>query len=170
MQRYANAARVTRAAAPDGSLVLNNQANTEWGMGQNPLTAPSVFNWFRPNHSPSGPLGSAGLVGPEFQILNEFTVVNGINMIGGYLQSGFLFRPDGPQPNLSRWTALADRPDALVDDLDLLLVAGAMSAGTRAAIVQALRGIPTTMTAWQRERALTAFYLTIASPDYLIQK
>ena len=65
---------------------------------------------------------------------------------------------------------MADRPEAMVDDLDLLLCAGTMSGETRDAILTAVRDTPTTLNKWQFERARTAIYLVLASPDYLVQK
>jgi uncharacterized protein (DUF1800 family) len=53
--------------------------DTDASLGQTPQSAPSVFNWFLPDFSPSGPLAANGLVSPELQITNEnsaFTTTN----------------------------------------------------------------------------------------------
>lgn len=52
---------------------------TENALGQEPLAAPTVFNWFLPDYSVVGPLADAGLKTPEFQIANEISVVTNIN-------------------------------------------------------------------------------------------
>ncbi|WP_456405599.1 DUF1800 domain-containing protein, partial [Thiolapillus sp.] len=45
--------------------------NLQQQTGQDILGAPSVFNFFQPGFSPSGPVANAGLVAPEFQIASE---------------------------------------------------------------------------------------------------
>lgn len=50
-------------------------------LGQSPLAAPSVFNWFLPDYTVPGSLSEAGLVSPEFQIATETNVVNRINRL-----------------------------------------------------------------------------------------
>jgi hypothetical protein len=60
-------------------------------LGQSPLSAPSVFNWFLPDHSPSGLVSANGLVSPELQIITESTAVSSTNFIynGIYTTAGF---------------------------------------------------------------------------------
>jgi len=41
-------------------------------IGQGPLQAPSVFNFFSPIYSPPGELAATGFVAPEFQITTEY--------------------------------------------------------------------------------------------------
>ncbi|NNM29941.1 MAG: DUF1800 family protein, partial [Akkermansiaceae bacterium] len=48
-------------------------------LGQSPLKAPTVFNWFLPDYQPGGLIAGYGLVAPEFQIANESTVFQNIN-------------------------------------------------------------------------------------------
>lgn len=50
---------------------------------QNPLSAPTVFNFFLPDYTPAGLLAANGLVSPELQIANENTVIQS----GNYLYS-----------------------------------------------------------------------------------
>jgi hypothetical protein len=133
------------------------------------MMAPSVFNWYRPSYSPPGVLAASGLKGPEFQMMNESNAIGVHNLVGSSMMHGLTFRKEGPQVDLSRWVALADRPEALVDDLDLLFTGGVMSAATKQQILEVLRkydGSP----AGLRSRALVAAYLTTVSVDYLVQK
>ena len=44
-----------------------------------PFRQDTVFNWYLPDFSPTGPVSSAGLVAPEMQIVNEQDVVRNIN-------------------------------------------------------------------------------------------
>ncbi len=51
-----------------------------FGLGQSPLKAPSVFNWFLPGYKPGGLIASYGKVAPEFQIATESSVFQNINL------------------------------------------------------------------------------------------
>ena len=48
-------------------------------LGQSPLRAPTVFNWFLPDYQPGGLIASYGLVAPEFQLANESSVFQNVN-------------------------------------------------------------------------------------------
>ncbi len=50
-------------------------------IGQSPLRAPSVFNWFLPDYTVPGDLAEAGVFAPEMQIASETNLVNRINRL-----------------------------------------------------------------------------------------
>lgn len=50
-------------------------------LGQSPLRAPSVFNWFLPDYVVPGAMAEAGIFAPEFQINTETNVVNRVNRL-----------------------------------------------------------------------------------------
>lgn len=60
----------------------------ESSLGQTPLRAPTVFNFFEPNYIFAGETGNAGLFGPEFQILSETTIVDSANWFYTLSRSG----------------------------------------------------------------------------------
>jgi uncharacterized protein (DUF1800 family) len=51
------------------------------GLSQELLEAPSVFNFFLPTYSPTGPIRNANLTGPEFQLMNDSTVLTTWNYL-----------------------------------------------------------------------------------------
>jgi uncharacterized protein (DUF1800 family) len=53
--------------------------NTNTPLSMSPLAAESVFNYYLPSYSPGGPISSASLVAPEFQILNESSAILNVN-------------------------------------------------------------------------------------------
>ncbi|NQX00598.1 DUF1800 family protein [bacterium] len=55
---------------------------------QTPLSAPSVFNWFLPDHMPDGLLSANGLTSPEFQLLNEYSALQDTNFLSYLVYSG----------------------------------------------------------------------------------
>jgi len=53
-------------------------------LGQSPLRAPSVFNWYVPDYVVPGPMAEAGVFAPELQIASETNLVNRINRLWAY--------------------------------------------------------------------------------------
>ncbi|MDP4721418.1 MAG: DUF1800 family protein [Akkermansiaceae bacterium] len=80
--------KVTELSAHDMGGVLGSfpadagyfrEGSTEGTLGQTPLDAPTVFNWFYPDYSTGDAIADAGLVTPEFQIATEINTITHIN-------------------------------------------------------------------------------------------
>ena len=143
---------------------------TENTMGQFPLGAPSVFNFYSPEFAPTGPVATANLVAPEFQILNSVFSVTFPNALYTLIQTGAgQFRL-----NLTEQESLAANPAQLIDNLDLYLTHGTLSAETRAAMLNTLQKITTGMvpagSTLNRTRTQLALHLFALSPDFAILK
>ncbi|GAA5121976.1 DUF1800 family protein [Luteolibacter yonseiensis] len=80
-------------------------------LAQSPLSAPSVFNWFLPDHSPSGIISANGLVSPEQQIITESTAIT----ITNFLYNG-IFTNAGFTPNMGLPT-LTGNPQRILPNL-----------------------------------------------------
>jgi len=152
-------------------------------LGQHPLSAPSVFNFYRPDFQPRELVGT-GLVSPEAQIVNA-TTVSGYNnllrqalferrpmdsMIGEELLEEFpnhnLERHLPVMRDFARYGQLAGDPTALVQSLDILLAGGGLSDTEKNAVVRVLSDArATAMGALDRVRLAT--YLVMLSPGYL---
>lgn len=146
--------------------------------GQLPYGAPSVFNFFRPDHSPAGPIRDAGLVAPELQILNESFITNATNYGSAAIFNSYDFILndcqqrlnflDGfgcPYPEFSDEKALANNTSELLSRLNLLMLAGGMNAVTRDAL--------TVLAEQQTEpRYIVAevVHLIYISPEFAIQQ
>jgi uncharacterized protein (DUF1800 family) len=143
-------------------------AATENTLGQYPLSAPSVFNFYLPDYEPPGVISTTGLVGPEFQILNAVYGITTPNVIYNLITTtaGSFSLDLTPQAALTT--------EALVDNIDLLLTHGMLSSATRAQIVTAVNGITTAMVPSGSTLALTkarqAIYLIAISPDCAVLK
>jgi uncharacterized protein (DUF1800 family) len=138
-------------------------------LGQFPLAAPSVFNFYSPNFQPQGLIDDAGLVAPEFQILNAVFGIATPNLFYSITNTSVgSFTLD-----LSAQTALTDN-NALLDNVDTLLTGGTLSSTSRATILTALNGVTAGMVPGGSTLALTrarlAIYLVATSPDFAIQK
>ncbi|APA68135.1 DUF1800 domain-containing protein [Janthinobacterium sp. 1_2014MBL_MicDiv] len=149
------------------------------GLGQNPMNAPSVFNYFRPSYvPPNSPLATAGLVAPEMQITAEPSVTGYLNFIQDAI-SGGVGESAEVKADYAAELALADQPAALLDRVDLLLLAGNMSAKLRGTILSAVNSVPipaangsnaAQVNLARTYRVRLAIFLSMASPEYLVQK
>ncbi len=141
--------------------------------GQAPLSAPSVFNFYSPNHSPSGGIGDAGLVAPEFQILNETFITLTLNWIAGSTYVGYKgltgndYNEDRILIDISTELALAADPTALVDHLNLLLLSGQMEDNFKSELLASIEAIPASE---DLLRVLNTLFLILSSPQFSIQR
>ncbi|MBI2382190.1 MAG: DUF1800 domain-containing protein [Gammaproteobacteria bacterium] len=137
---------------------------------QSPLRANSVFNFFSPFYVQPGDIAAAGLVSPEFQILNESSITQTTNR----LLTQALWRYQGmsnPKPeyillDIARERALAGDIAALSERLNQLLLAGRMSDLLRSELARHLATVPATK---PNERVTEALSLIVTSPEYAIQ-
>jgi uncharacterized protein (DUF1800 family) len=140
-------------------------------IGQTPLQSPSVFNFFRPGYvPPQSEAGRAGMVVPEMQITSETTVASYLNVVEstvGYFGTGFLLDLN---TDYAAEMALADDPSALIDRIDLLLTAGAMSPETKALMREAIESVPAGSLYYRENRARLAVLFAMASTDFLVEK
>ncbi len=139
-------------------------------MGQNLYEAPSVFNFYPPAY----PLQGTNLVSPVSAIYNATTVHVRANFVHAVLYSTTGIAPDstvtgatGTKIDLSPFIALADHPDKLMDKLDLIMLHQSMSNSMRNVITQTINAIPVTD---KLNRARTAIYLIVTSPQYQVER
>lgn len=168
--RFANFLRAFNARSPSGRNAIHYLDSADDSLGQSPLIAPSVFNFFSPSFRPPGPVAAAGLVAPEFQITTETSVVGALNFFGGLVDRGYYGWNTTTRLTLDYavlQTVAAASPQMLADHLDMLLFAGGMSAGTRNTLVSVVGSIPASRS---RDRVEAALIIAAMSPDYVIQK
>ena len=165
--RFGHWLRAFDAKAASGYYRIWNLEDNVYSLGQNPLRAPSVFNWFRPGYAPPGEILRRGLVAPEFQITHETTVTGYANFMVYTVEAGYAYGADNIRAGYAAELALAGQPTALLDRLSLLLTAGSMGAATRNTILTAVNAIPA---ADALRRVHTAVALTLLSPEFIIQK
>ncbi len=167
MVRMVQWARTFNATSTSGSWQIGDLSDGGTRLGQSPLRSGSVFNFFRPGYvPPNTALASAALVGPEFQITNESTVAGYINFMTGTVRSGIA----DVLPSYSTELTLVNDTTALTDRLNLLLCAGQLSSATLASIRTAIGTISTSTATGQQNRVYAAVLLTMASPQYIVQK
>ena len=181
--RLAHWARAFGATSQGGNwLITSTASNTS--LNQAPLTSPSVFNFWRPGYVPpvTSTLGQLKLRAPEFQVVDEVTTAAYVNSMQTWVDAGVGSTPPGGSGRDVRSTyaselQIADSADNLVARMNTLLFGGRLSSGLQSQLITAVNAIavPTTGTAAQVEtaklnRVKTAVFLSLVSPEYLVQR
>jgi len=144
-------------------------------LGQSPMHAPSVFNFYHPDYSPSGPLAQAQLLGPEFEISNSASISGFMDfskygIVGGF-NAGAADPNNWLKPVYDGYIALATNPAAMVDAMSVTLLSAGISAQFRNQLIDvATRLTDSNATTQATERFKTVLWLILNSPEYSIQK
>ena len=176
--RVAHWLRAFGARSASGRYLIGNTDSPTTSLAQTPMRSPSVFNFYRPGYVPPNTgIAAAGMVAPEMQITHESSVAGYLNTMRSVIGSGIgSGSPRDVQPDYGEVIGLADRPDALVDRLSMLLAAGDVSPELRAQLIDAVASVAVSATNAQSaatarlNRVKLAIFLIMASPDYLVQK
>ena len=187
MLRLVQWARTFGVKSVQGSWKLEDLSNPATQLGQSPMRATSVLNFFRPGYvPPSSALSASKTPAPEFQLVNESSVSGYLNYMQSVVKNGFGVR--GPElaqrvstgspvfdmaPDYSAELAIAGDAMALVMRLNVLLSAGQLSSATVQTITAALNAtplVPTSPDSARLDRVASAVLLVMASSEYLVQK
>jgi uncharacterized protein (DUF1800 family) len=164
MLRLVAVARAMEVGDP-GTVVfpVANLSNASTGIGQSPLRAPSVFNFFRPGYvPPQSDLARLGLVGPEFQLLVGPVIGASVNKINEFVRTGGNFL----LTDLRHLTDLAAQPSKLLQRVSLLLTGATLSAADASTYLSVVQQVPSK----RRElRVQVALQLVASSSACLIQ-
>ncbi|MFC4158425.1 DUF1800 domain-containing protein [Chitinimonas lacunae] len=156
-------------------------------MAQSVFRAPSVFNFYPPDHPLSSHPSDSKVDAPTFDIHTSATAYVRLNFFNSLLiyQSDLKaigFRPESPDQvtnalgtllpvEQSEWIKLGGDIDSLLDRLNLLLLHGSMSAQMRAIIKGVLQqGTVADPTLESIRRLRVATYLIGTSPQFQIQR
>jgi len=140
-------------------------------LGQGPLTAPSVFNFFSPSYAPPGPIADADLVAPEMQLATEYQNTLTANFF--YVQA---FRrnsrsnvtdPDDVVIDIEDDLRFAPTPEALVGSVANRLLGGEISDALRD---QVERQVARVSPFNGERRVAEAIWLVATSPEYAVQR
>ena len=135
--------------------------NLQHSIGEMVHYAPDVFSFFKPEYSPSGLLGRAGLAGPEAQLFTGPKVVALLNGFISLAQFGLTECYDGfgehhdrhscthikdgvvghadEVPAVLGWGPTGSTAEEVVDELSLLLTAGRIDEATKGRIVKEVK-------------------------------
>jgi uncharacterized protein (DUF1800 family) len=144
-----------------GGQVLNpsNLMYNYFLMGQRPAAAPSVFSFYSPmTRLP----GSPQYFGPEFQIYTPSYAVYRADFVYSLINGDYnsMIRVD-----ITPFVNVAANGPALINLVDATLLQGRMSATARQAITTAIAASTD-----NKQRAVTALYLTALTAEFSVQK
>lgn len=160
-----------RAFEPESIHYNFNYGWVEKELAQSPLNSPSVFNFYRPDFSQPGDISSSGLVSPEFEILDETSIITITSRLlaNSVWSHNFKNEPNDKRITIDIRREMNLEPDTekFLDHLDLLLLGGRMSFELREEIrslmdVRAYGGS-------ESQRVVEAIFLTVSSPEAAIQ-
>jgi uncharacterized protein (DUF1800 family) len=157
--------RAFNGVSQEGRFPIFNPQNN---LDEAALRSPTVFNFYDPGYVQQGPLASAGLLAPEFEITTASTAISVPNDI-----YSVVYTPATPTAativlDLSSLTANSANPTAMVATLNQLLCANGMSAQTQQMIVSTLSAAPSGTA--PTTLAQMALYLAATSPDAAVQR
>ena len=190
MVRTAQWARTFNATSLKGTWKIGNpNYSAVDALGQSPLQAPSVFNFFRPGYiPPSTVMALSKATAPEFQLVNESTTASYINYLQNFLINGMWVRapelitsPDAPTatdgpdivPDYTAELGLVGKPAELINRLNLLLCAGQLSSETVTMMVTALsydQASASSSDSTKRSYVAKALMFVMCCSEYLVQK
>ena len=191
MVRVAQWARTFGVTSLKGTWKIGNpNYSAVDALGQSPLQAPSVFNFFRPGYvPPNTAMASLQYTAPEFQLVNESTTASYINYLENILYQGMWVRApelitspdkptatDGPDivPNYAAELALVGNPLALFRRLNLLLCAGQLTDSTLNELVTLFANNEGTTQSSpdnaKRSYVAKAIMFVMCCSEYLVQK
>jgi uncharacterized protein (DUF1800 family) len=177
--------RAFNATSDSGLALVTSTDDPGLELGQTPLRSDSVFNFWRPGYVAAGTLtGERGLTMPELQATTETSVAGYVNFMSAAVAKGAGTRggtrPD-VQPDYSGELAVVGSSAALVDRVTLKLIGDKAPATLKAQIREAVDSIAipalkpnganqAKVMAAQRNRVYAAVLLTLAAPEYIVQK
>ncbi len=183
--RLANWARAFEVTSQTGGYLLTS-TSASTALNQSPLTSPSVFNFWRPGFTPPATtqLGQRSLLAPEFQVVDEVTTASYINFMQDTINSGIGFTPqNGTGRDVRTFypaeVALAENVPGLVERMNTLLFYGQMTSTLRTRLEAAINAVSIPVSngtnqaaidAARLNRAKTAVFFSMISPEYLIQR
>jgi uncharacterized protein (DUF1800 family) len=166
--------RAYDATSISGRYLINSTDDPGTQLAQSPLKSPSVFNFYRPGYvPPGGQAEQLGMVLPEMQITNESSVAGYANFMMNVVRRGV---SGDVLPDYQAQMQLAGDPVALVDDTIGRLLEHA-NTDLRQQIIDAVtsinvpdQGNPNFIQKQKQNRVWAAVLLTLASPEFVVQK
>ena len=138
--------------------------------GQKVWKPPTVFSYYPQFYS--APPASAGLLGPEFGLMNSQTSLKRANFVNQMTIWGGIAADGGDNPNgtsldFAELQLLASNPGNLVDRLNRLMLHGTMSDELRSSIVAAVNAVDAGDPLGRAEQAL---YLVGVASQYQVER
>lgn len=168
--RATHLARLTKLDRFDG-LLWWDWGDFEDASAQSPQTAPTVFNFYRPDYVAPGVLDQNNLTGGVFEITNSFTAISFPNELWDIASDGFQqYRAYSFAPSYEDFLPFTNDIDQLLAYVNLVAAGNRLSAETIGEIRTVLQNMPDENGRTAINRARYALYLAIMSPDVAVQQ
>ncbi len=159
-----------RAFAPDSIPSSFDYSWVEDQLEQALLSSPTVFNFYRPDFSLPGEINDRGLVSPEFQIVDESSIIKMTSKLLSASVYSHNYNTANTQTitiDIEREMQLEPNPDELIEHLNLLLLGGRMSI----ALKDEVKELMSTRVHVGAEslRVTEAIFLIVTSPEAALQ-
>jgi len=172
---------LTPTRVTDNLVFWNNGFDDFEMTKQYPLMAPSVFNFYTPDHVPVGEMAQMGLVGPEFKIHDTSTSVNYINLIWKITNPWYSvpwynwYALEGIPTLMTDFSKYEDMynedPEKLLNYLDVEYMHGNMSDNLRNSLRTFSEDLPNwTFNLEEQIPSKQIIFLMMLSPEYAISK
>lgn len=141
-------------------------------LGQSPLNSPSVFNFFTPFFSQPGEIRNRGMVSPEFEILDETSIITLTNrMLANSIWShNYQYESDANRIalNIDLEVALEEQDRGrLLEHLNMLLLGGRMTNEMKQTLNALMDGYDHESAGPQR--VIESIFIIVSSPQAAIQ-
>ncbi len=126
--RFTHLLRAFDALSTSGKWLIGDAED----LGQNPLTATSVFNFYRPSYIPSNSyMGNLSMHLPEMQISNSASMLAYYNFMNHIIENGVGYTwPRDIQFNWIKYKDLAKNSTSLISKLNLIFTANTLKVET----------------------------------------
>ncbi len=166
--RFLNWARAFQANSASNVWAVGDLSSPSTALGQSPLRAATVFNFFRPGYvPPNSALADAALLAPELQIVDETSVAAYINFMQKVVSGSGV---GDVKADYTALIAIAKDSSALLAELNTVLCAQALSTDVLATMKSALDTIAVTTAGGVLNRIYAALTLVMACPQYIVLK
>lgn len=161
--RFTGWARASNTSTyPAGSQWAVPEFSNGGSLAQSPGRSPSVFGWYRSSYSPPNTeIMQQNLLAPEFQLVNDETVISWINFIRNTISTA----DTRLSPNYTGLAPLAKDPSLLVNELNLLYAAGQLTPEQIATMTSYIGELSVNSPITRVHGALIILF---SSPDYLV--
>jgi hypothetical protein len=145
----------------------NNLAGQATNLGQQLFYPPTVFNYFAPGYQiPVDYSGSAGVLGPEFQLESPSAGVTRYNTVNSVIYGNL---GAGAVIDLTPFSNLGNTPAPLFTAVSNAFFYGQMPATMQTLMQSATTAITGTTAAAAKARAQAALYLGLSSAYYNVE-
>ena len=149
---------------------IGDLSSPSTALAESPLQSPNVFFFFQPGYiPPQTPLEMNGITAPEFALTNESSVAGYMNFIKKLIAAG-IAGVAGNYAALQPLISQGGNSAALLEELNVLIAAGQISAATLSLMQSALDTIDVSTATGANNRLYAALTLVMSAPEYLIQK